>query len=535
MYTTKDLLADVQAQLKKSSSPAFKQTHVDIGEVWKAINNYVASCFEKRRGIELPRLCKIGWQLARVEPDHAYEPYFLLAPLFAHGKGGPDVVNGSAKDVKTQSRHVLPFEAFCCSKAALRFSKTQTKKHVFIGLKSIVDRLADVVAQGREVVVDFDVGKLLAKDRAVTFAFAPQFYESKAYESHGVKAPAASEAAKDMEYKRPSIVQSSYDVYTNQHLMEDLQRQRKMLLTGFPSDIAPELDFPEIWAVVNKYAFQALGAKRGVVLPNFFRIGWELPKDGFAAHPEHTPYFALLEPFCQAHGIQSQAGAKPRFPATHLEPMEELNFQKAALMIAKNVSRQTFLTGYKHLVAAIGAAIAQNQHVSLEFSFGRLQVASVTSTFTFSKQIFDALGKGKDLPPQIADDSMGKTAGSETAKQDVVLQGSLLGGPGTDATEQPEHTGWTPASTPRLTPRGTASRPISRGSTGRPISRGSMRRPITGLTTSRPVTPQGATSRPLTPRGTTGRPLSVAGVSSFKATPWLGATSQLEGDRLQSD
>ncbi|CAE8681832.1 unnamed protein product, partial [Polarella glacialis] len=280
--------------------------------------------------------------------------------------------------------------------AALQFSKTQTKKHIFSGLKAITHQLAVVISAGRDVTLDFHIGKLMASNKQVSFAFAAQFYSGQ-----GVRVPQQSKAVSDMHYQQPEIVKTALGLYTLDSLLEDVGRQLGRNHTGFTTT-KPSIEYGEVWAAISRYCLHFLKEKRGVVLPNFLRVGWELPRDKLVNAGQHQPYFNISEAFAHAYGVRQLRVGKPPLPDSDLAPFEELNFAKAALKFSKNLQKDHFLTGYKLIVQQIGVAMAQGRSVSLEFTFGRLTASNFTTSFTFASQFLATTGIEK--PVRAVDD-----------------------------------------------------------------------------------------------------------------------------------
>lgn len=78
---------------------------------------------------------------------------------------------------KPPSGEICPLEDFNFSKASIKFSNQLTKDQVTAGLRAIVQRIGEVIADGREVQVTLgEVGRLVCRgDREPQFIFSPQY------------------------------------------------------------------------------------------------------------------------------------------------------------------------------------------------------------------------------------------------------------------------------------------------------------------------------------------------------------------------
>jgi len=163
---------------------------LNLAEVWATVDRYAVACLEQKKGLSLPNFCSLAWQVQRLRSRATYRPYFQLASSFSRTYN----VDTSRVGPPPQDQDLCPVEDFNFSKAAIRFSGTLTKDHVFTGLRLLIQQLGDVISQGRYVSLEFSFGKVVAKERGVRFAFAAQFYIA-----HGLEVPAG--AAEDIEYR----------------------------------------------------------------------------------------------------------------------------------------------------------------------------------------------------------------------------------------------------------------------------------------------------------------------------------------------
>jgi len=144
----------------------------------------------------------------------------------------------------------------------------------------------------------------------------------------------------------------------------------------------------DVWQVVDKYAASCLERKRGVVLPNFCRIGWQVVR--IRGRTTHRPYFALLEGFCRSYN------AKNTFSSSAADaeecPTEEFSFSKAAIRFSSQLTKDHVFTGLKALVQQIGEAVSQGRPLSLELSFGRLSAQEREVRLAFAPELYQTHG-----------------------------------------------------------------------------------------------------------------------------------------------
>lgn len=194
-YTLAKLLADVVQKRGPLSRDAEAATSVDKGgydKVWDAFNRYVTETLDKRQTLHVPNFCTIGWKIEDHRGVTRLRPHFQLAENFARA------YNVEAKGHPCLSeKQLAPTEEFNFSKAAIRFSQSLTKERLFLGLRALLEQMADAIAQGLPVSIEFEVGKLQAIDRDVRFAFDAQLYLC-----HGLPVPDG--AAKAVDYQ-PSV------------------------------------------------------------------------------------------------------------------------------------------------------------------------------------------------------------------------------------------------------------------------------------------------------------------------------------------
>lgn len=182
MYTAEALFQDV-AQRRGQVQKGHDMSASDYAEVWNAFAKYVSFCLEQRRGLTLSTFCKIGWQAERRLNSSAYRPFFQLSEQFCRAYLSQEAIR-RVNSQAVQSSDLCPFEDFNFSKAAIRFSQQLTKDQVFTGLRSLTQRLGEVVSEGRELeVVLGDLGKLVSRGAEPRFVFAQELYQGEGLEA----------------------------------------------------------------------------------------------------------------------------------------------------------------------------------------------------------------------------------------------------------------------------------------------------------------------------------------------------------------
>jgi hypothetical protein len=119
------------------------------------------------QGVHVPGFFRIAWS-GDGPDDPKRRPLFFLSDRFAtkHAlrfRRPLETPSGKVEDINFV-------------KIALKFSNSLTKDTVFTALRRIIIALGEKVAAGAEVEIDLAVGTLVAKEKAVVFAFESQYY-----------------------------------------------------------------------------------------------------------------------------------------------------------------------------------------------------------------------------------------------------------------------------------------------------------------------------------------------------------------------
>jgi len=159
-------IVKVRGPLKKGGA----QDKTDYLQVWDAFNRYLTVTHQKRQTLNVHNFCKIGWKIEELNGKARLRPHFQLADSFMR------VFNLEAKSHSIiADKHFTSVEEFNYSKAAIRYSQSLTKDNIFMGLRAIVHQIGESAAHD-QLVIDFEIGKLLVKDRDVQFVFMAELY-----------------------------------------------------------------------------------------------------------------------------------------------------------------------------------------------------------------------------------------------------------------------------------------------------------------------------------------------------------------------
>lgn len=175
MYEIGKLLDDVV----KSRGALRRGGQADKGDyekVWDAFNRYLTVTHQKRQTLNVHNFCKIGWKIEEHQGKARLRPHFQLAESFMR------VFNLEARSHPCiADRYLTSSEEFNLSKAAIRYSQSLTKDNIFMGLRAIVHQIGEAAAH-EQVNIDFEVGKLICKDRNVEFVFLAEIYSEEGLE-----------------------------------------------------------------------------------------------------------------------------------------------------------------------------------------------------------------------------------------------------------------------------------------------------------------------------------------------------------------
>lgn len=187
-------------------------------------------------------------------------------------------------------------------------------------------------------------------------------------------------------------------VYTLENLLEDVAARARP--SGLGQVQAQRQQLAEVWAAVDRYASFCMEQRRGVVLPNLFRAGWQAVK--LRGKATYRPYFQVADSFCRSYGA-----APPRNVSfMHDEdicPMEDFNFSKAAIRFSSKLTKDQVAVGLRALVQQLGQVVGQSRPVSIELSFGKIVSEEREVRMVFAAELYAA--QGLEVPSGSAGDA----------------------------------------------------------------------------------------------------------------------------------
>lgn len=194
MYNLAKLLDDVaqkRGRLLAKDGPTSGPP--EYAEVWSAFTSYIKACMAEKRGLHMPLFCKIGWRVDRRSKGSAsVRPFFQLTDQFCRAYLSAEAVKKHQQQMVPE-KDVCQLEEFNFSKAAIKYSQQLTKDQVFTGLRAIIQRLGELVAEGKDgEILLGEVGRLRcggAGGREPTFQFSGEVYAMEG--QHPPNIPAA--------------------------------------------------------------------------------------------------------------------------------------------------------------------------------------------------------------------------------------------------------------------------------------------------------------------------------------------------------
>eukprot|EP00742_Colponemidia_sp_Colp-10_P001906 GILJ01002037.1.p1 GENE.GILJ01002037.1~~GILJ01002037.1.p1 ORF type:complete len:616 (+),score=143.05 GILJ01002037.1:162-2009(+) len=184
LYKLDNLLQDTlerRGRLTKKPLPLGTHAVTEYREVWDSFNRYLTATFLEKKGINVNVLGKFLWQIEKrtvgQKPVQKLRPLFLLSEFFARNHN---------IDIKKQTiiadKDCTAVEELNFTKLAIRYSTNLTKDNAFSGLRMIVIQLGEAIAQGRRVLLDFEIGRLEAVEKKVRFHFDLNIYRESGLE-----------------------------------------------------------------------------------------------------------------------------------------------------------------------------------------------------------------------------------------------------------------------------------------------------------------------------------------------------------------
>eukprot|EP00927_Polykrikos_kofoidii_P076184 TRINITY_DN7297_c0_g1_i1.p1 TRINITY_DN7297_c0_g1~~TRINITY_DN7297_c0_g1_i1.p1 ORF type:complete len:545 (-),score=117.17 TRINITY_DN7297_c0_g1_i1:79-1713(-) len=197
-------------------------------------------------------------------------------------------------------------------------------------------------------------------------------------------------------------------MYKLDALLKDVSQKRGKLQA---QETEHGVDNREVWNTYLSYVRSCLEQRRGLVLSNFCKIGWQTDKKYSAAggKPAVKPFFQITEQFARAY-CSNEAMRKIGAPTnSDLGPFEDFNFSKAAIKFS-NLTKDQVFSGLRAIVQQLGDAIAEGRDVDIEFGdLGRLTSREKEPKFHFSQAVYSL--EGLDAPPAFDSFEENQTSG----------------------------------------------------------------------------------------------------------------------------
>lgn len=173
MLNLDGVIQDIVQRRGKLGSKDGNDSVQDYQEVWATFVAYAKSCLEQDRGLTLSTFCKIGWIAQKKNGKAVARPYFGFGDAFVRSYLSQEAARKHAAPAQGD---LCPFEDFNFSKAAIKFSQQMTKDQVFTMLKALVQRIGELISEGKEISIAFpEIGKLTCRgDRDPHFHFAQE-------------------------------------------------------------------------------------------------------------------------------------------------------------------------------------------------------------------------------------------------------------------------------------------------------------------------------------------------------------------------
>jgi len=181
-------------------------------------------------------------------------------------------------------------------------------------------------------------------------------------------------------------------MYTLDSLLQDVSQKRGRLQGGSDAGASSQKDYEKVWTCLEKYLVSCLDQRRGLSIPNFCKIGWQIEKrrQGSKTVAQHRPFFQIAETWGKAH-CSPEAQRRLGLPLGDRElcPFEDFNFSKAAIKFSGSLTKDQVFTGLKSIIQQIGEVVGEGREVSIDLGeLGRLLVRERDPKFAFAPEIY---------------------------------------------------------------------------------------------------------------------------------------------------
>ena len=123
------------------------------------------------------------------------------------------------------------------------------------------------------------------------------------------------------------------------------------------------------WAAMCKWIKMRCARKRGVNIPNVFRLFFEVAVAD-AGSKLRRPVFVLSERFCDHYAVQQLYPPEGTLPA--VVNGDDLNFYELAIQYSENLSKDECFVALREMLFKMGEAAGQGQDLRVDFGAGHL-------------------------------------------------------------------------------------------------------------------------------------------------------------------
>ncbi|KAJ0410703.1 hypothetical protein ATCC90586_008288 [Pythium insidiosum] len=142
-------------------------TRETLEDVWRAFNDWIDSRFDACKGVHIATFATITWETCtNTRNQSRVRPVFLLSDTFIK-------TYGLQQRKPLTAPQLASLEDINFTKIAIKFSKNLTKDLVFCGIRDMLQKIGEVAGTGTPVSIEFNVGRLIAKNRCVSMIFDP--------------------------------------------------------------------------------------------------------------------------------------------------------------------------------------------------------------------------------------------------------------------------------------------------------------------------------------------------------------------------
>ena len=134
-------------------------------KAWEALGKWITHRCSRHRGVHVPNLFQIFWQVTSNEGTSKLKrPFFILSPRFCENYGVRSTQSPPGNVPAPASGDDINFYHL-----SLQFSSGLSKDQAFVATRDMFFRLGEAAAQGRELQLSLGAGVLIIADRTATF------------------------------------------------------------------------------------------------------------------------------------------------------------------------------------------------------------------------------------------------------------------------------------------------------------------------------------------------------------------------------